>query len=228
MNRFKLNLRYLLFFILLGHVLVGDLWCTQPVSGNLVNGFRVLSVEDLAQSDEFSVYRGDYIKFDMGTHRRAVLSIPALGIETELDGSSETLPYFKMKKAGIFDFFLGEISATLRVVEYTAIHYKAVSAEDAQQILGTFSPLVLDVRTPKEYKMGHLDGSRLIPVQELKTRINELDAYKHDPILVYCATGNRSTVASKLLIDSGFTRIFNLRHGIVDWYRKKYPVVIPK
>lgn len=44
-------------------------------------------------------------------------------------------------------------------------------------------------------------------------------------ILVYCATGNRSTVAAKILIDNGFKRIFNLRQGISGWERDKHPVV---
>jgi rhodanese-related sulfurtransferase len=55
--------------------------------------------------------------------------------------------------------------------------------------------------------------------------MDELAELSDEPILIYCATGNRSTVASKLLIDKGFTRIFNLRHGIVDWVRNKYPIV---
>jgi rhodanese-related sulfurtransferase len=40
-----------------------------------------------------------------------------------------------------------------------------------------------------------------------------------------CATGNRSTVAAKILIDNGFKRIFNLRRGISGWERDKHPVV---
>ena len=55
-------------------------------------------------------------------------------------------------------------------------------------------------------------------------RIGELAPYRNKDILVYCATGNRSTVASKILIDQGFTHIANLRHGIADWYQRKYPL----
>jgi rhodanese-related sulfurtransferase len=62
----------------------------------------------------------------------------------------------------------------------------------------------------------------LIPVQELQTRLKELSAYKHTDILIYCATGNRSTVASKILIDHGFKRIINMRYGIAQWRHNKY------
>jgi rhodanese-related sulfurtransferase len=44
-------------------------------------------------------------------------------------------------------------------------------------------------------------------------------------VLIYCATGNRSTVAAKILIDNGFKRIFNLRRGISGWEQEKLPVV---
>ena len=62
-------------------------------------------------------------------------------------------------------------------------------------------------------------------MQEFQKRIGELAAHKDDPILVYCRTGNRSTVAAKLMIDAGFTQVVNLRRGIVDWSRQGLPIV---
>jgi len=197
----------------------------EQASGKLVRGFRVLQVSEPAGDMEFFVFRGDYIKFDTGVDQAVVLSIPALDIESRLIPDLDQAPYFKMKKTGVFDIFINGIAATLTVLEYTGAHYQAVSAREAQDVIQTFSPLILDVRTPKEYSRGHLAEARLIPVQVLQKRLSELSSGKDDPILIYCATGNRSTVASKILIDSGFTRIFNLRHGIVDWHRKKYPIV---
>lgn len=198
---------------------------TDRVSGTLVNGFRVLGVGQAGDAPEFFVFRGDYIKFDIGALPAAVLSVPALDIEQALSRDLSQAPYFKMKETGVFDFFIGTRAGTLTVLEYTGAHYRAVSAEEAKEIIDTFSPLVLDVRTPGEYAGGHLEDAVLIPVQVLQKRAGELDAHRDDPILIYCATGNRSTVASKILIDKGFTRIFNLRGGIREWQRKKLPVV---
>ena len=70
-----------------------------------------------------------------------------------------------------------------------------------------------------------LKKSVLIPVQELQSRYKEISDYKNQDILIYCATGNRSTVASKILIDNGFKRIFNMRYGIYEWSQDKYPVI---
>jgi rhodanese-related sulfurtransferase len=47
-------------------------------------------------------------------------------------------------------------------------------------------------------------------------------------ILIYCATGNRSTVASRILADLGFKRIYNLRYGVYDWARKGHPYATGK
>jgi rhodanese-related sulfurtransferase len=62
-------------------------------------------------------------------------------------------------------------------------------------------------------------------VQALQGRIAELAAHKQEPVLIYCASGNRSTVAAKLLIDAGFEQVINLRRGIAEWNRAGLPVV---
>lgn len=198
---------------------------TSP-SGQLVNGFRILSVNGSGGVSEWLVFRGDYIKFNIGPDLKApVLSIPALSIEESLVADLVKAPYFKMKKIGTFDFSIGPLVGTLKVIEYNQVHYEAVSAQQAQQMIASFNPIILDVRTPGEFARGHLENSVLIPVQQLQSRMDELAPFSDEPILIYCATGNRSTVAAKILVDKGFTRIFNLRHGILDWARNKYPIV---
>jgi len=186
----------------------------------------VLTVDNNTEPFSWTVFRGDYIKFDVSTSvKDQLLLIPALSIEEKLPVHLASAPYFKMKKTGAFDFSIASRSGTLKVVEYNQVHYQAVSAAKALSIMEAFNPTILDVRTKGEYSRGHLENSVLIPVQRLQSRINELADLKDEPILIYCATGNRSTVASKILIDRGFTRIFNLRYGIVDWARKKHPIV---
>ena len=64
----------------------------------------------------------------------------------------------------------------------------------------------------------------LIPLQELQKRLKEIEAYKEREVLLYCATGNRSTVAAKILIDNGFQHITNMRYGITDWAREKFTI----
>jgi len=77
----------------------------------------------------------------------------------------------------------------------------------------------------QEFAQGHLDKARLIPVQDIERRLHEIAAYKGRDILVCCATGNRSTAASKILNDHGVERVSNLRHGIAKWARDQRLVV---
>jgi len=77
------------------------------------------------------------------------------------------------------------------------------------------SLVVLDVRTEEEYQDGHLENSKLIPLGQLEGRLNELN--KDIPILVYCRSGNRSLTASEILINNGYSKIYNLKDGIRKW-----------
>jgi len=196
------------------------------VSGDIVGGFRVLDVPGTSQEMNLTVYRGDYIKFKLADPTtETVLSIPDLAIQQRLAGNLDEAPYFKMEKSGVFPFVLGTAKGSIAVVDYRQANYREVASKEAAELIRNITPLVLDVRTPGEYSRGHLKDSVLIPVQQLQARWQEIAGYKNKDVLIYCATGNRSTVAAKILIDNGFKRIFNLRQGISGWEREKLPVI---
>jgi rhodanese-related sulfurtransferase len=197
-----------------------------PVSGEIVGGFRVLEVPGASQEVKLIVYRGDYIKFKLAdSSTETVLSIPDLSIQQRLPGNFDEAPYLKMEKSGVFPFILGTAKGSITVVGYQQANYREVTSKEAAELIRNITPLVLDVRSPGEYSRGHLKDSALIPLQQLQTRWQEVAGYKNKDVLIYCATGNRSTVAAKILIDNGFKRIFNLRQGISGWEREKHPVV---
>ncbi len=197
-----------------------------PVSGFLKDGLRVIPIQGTDTDIQLAVYRGDYIQFQLDPSMGSpLLSIPDLSIRQELPADPGIAPHFKMITTGTFGFTIGPVKGTLFVLAYQEDRYRELTSEQAAEFIKTSQPLVLDVRTPPEYAAGHLQGSIHIPLNQLQTRQAELASHKDEPILVYCATGNRSTVAAKILIDNGFHRVSNLRHGIVDWARKQYPVV---
>ena len=196
------------------------------ISGTMVNGLRILPLPQGAKTVKLTVHRGDYIKFQFDDSiSDPQLSIPALAIDQKLPRDLNQAPYFKMKQIGTYAFSLGEVQGHLSVIAYREAHYQELTSKAAAEIIRAGKPLILDVRTKPEYQQGHLSDSRLIPVQELHRRLGELADWKERDILIYCATGNRSTVASKILIDNGFKRIFNMRYGIYDWHRNKLPIV---
>ena len=100
-----------------------------------------------------------------------------------------------------------------------------VNGESAKKLIDKGNMKIIDVRTPEEFKGGHINGALLIPVSEIKNRINELASMKDSELLVYCHSGGRSSAASQILRKQGFTKIHNLQGGIAAWRGMGYPLV---
>ena len=66
---------------------------------------------------------------------------------------------------------------------------------------------IVDVRSEEEFVYGHKDGSINIPLDLLKSRMNELDNTK--PIILCCASGSRSAIAKSTLMANGFKNVHN-------------------
>jgi len=98
-----------------------------------------------------------------------------------------------------------------------------LSSPEARALLAKNSRIVLlDVRTPDEYRQAHLRGALLIPLDELERRLPEIP--RDRPLLVYCAVGARSLTAARLLAAKGFREVYQLSDGLVGWYKNGYPV----
>jgi adenylyltransferase/sulfurtransferase len=80
---------------------------------------------------------------------------------------------------------------------------------------------VLDDREPNEYQICRIEGSTLIPLGELASRTAELD--RDRDIVVHCKMGGRSAKAVALLQERGFTRVRNLKGGILAWIDRVDP-----
>lgn len=95
--------------------------------------------------------------------------------------------------------------------------FNNITPEEANERLERDKGIILlDVRTKEEYKNGHIKGSMLIPVDNLKTEAENKLKDKDSPIFVYCRSGNRSVTAANLLVDLGYTNVYNLG-GINNW-----------
>jgi rhodanese-related sulfurtransferase len=103
--------------------------------------------------------------------------------------------------------------------------YGTISAEDFREVMdgkgsdntndkntcGNF--LILDVRTPMEFNMGHVDGAMNISHDEVPARISELLSYKNKRIYVICRSGNRSAFACDVMSRMGFSGCMNVMGG---------------
>lgn len=114
----------------------------------------------------------------------------------------------------------------MEMVKKSSIVHGSIAPSDLYAHIlkaGSVNILLLDVRTAEEFngtapdKFGRLKNAINIPVQQLQTRIKELDTYKDREIIVYCSHSHRSPQASYLLTQKGFKKVTNLQHGMHIW-----------
>ncbi len=96
-----------------------------------------------------------------------------------------------------------------------------LSVTALQRKLGQPGFLLVDVREPLEWQMGHIAGSVHIPLGELKARMGELDPAREIGLL--CKSGVRSARALGLLQEAGFQKLRNIEGGIIAWAREVDP-----
>jgi rhodanese-related sulfurtransferase len=90
----------------------------------------------------------------------------------------------------------------------------------SQKLKEDNNAVLIDVRTPWEYQQGHIPNSKLINIAspEFSEEIEKLDKNKN--YYLYCRSGNRSYYAGMYMLKIGFTNVYNLQSGILDWYEE--------
>ena len=95
---------------------------------------------------------------------------------------------------------------------------------EATLMMNREDALVLDVRETGEWSSGHITGARHITLAQLEKRLSELDKFKEKPIIVVCATGNRSSSACGQLKKHGFDKVYSLGGGVSSWIEANLPL----
>lgn len=97
-----------------------------------------------------------------------------------------------------------------------AINKKVTKTEFAELMKNSEAQLI-DVRTPREYANGFIDGAKNIDFNgdSFEKQMKKLD--KNKPVLVYCVAGGRSENAAELLKDWGFKEVYDLEGGYNGW-----------
>lgn len=75
--------------------------------------------------------------------------------------------------------------------------------------------IIIDVRSPQEYREGHVDGAISIPDYQIKKQIEKKITNKDELIIVYCSTGHRGQRTQQILEDMGYTNVYNVYEGII-------------
>lgn len=85
--------------------------------------------------------------------------------------------------------------------------------------------LFLDCRGADEYATASIPGTQLIPMNELRERLGELEPYRDGLIVVHCHHGGRSLQVAKALREVGFERVQSMAGGIDDWSQRIDPSI---
>ncbi|RBP32960.1 rhodanese-related sulfurtransferase [Oceanihabitans sediminis] len=118
-----------------------------------------------------------------------------------------------MKKSLIFSVFTILFIACNAQNDVT----KVLSKEAFKSQIENNEVQLIDVRTPEEFAEGHIEGAVNIDYysEDLTEKLNKLN--KEAPVYLYCRSGNRSNKTSKQLEEMGFTEIYDLEGGILNY-----------
>jgi len=101
---------------------------------------------------------------------------------------------------------------------------KEVGNLNVTHLINHRDALLLDVRETREYEDGRLPNAVHIPLSQLESRASELAKHKARPVVVYCASGNRSRTAGAALEKIGFSDLYQLHGGYRAWKDAGLPV----
>ncbi len=104
-----------------------------------------------------------------------------------------------------------------------------VDVPHARDLLaGAEPPLLVDIRELDEWTEGRIPGAIHLPRGFLESRIEQAAPDRAQPIILYCAAGNRSAFAAKTLADLGYESVSSLAGGYTDWKRSGLPTELPR
>lgn len=99
-----------------------------------------------------------------------------------------------------------------------------IGVAEATLKLNREDAVVIDVRETHEWDRGHIPNARHIALGQIGKRMHEIEKFKNRPVIVVCASGNRSSSACGALKRAGFEQVFNLAGGIGAWSEANLPV----
>ena len=121
-------------------------------------------------------------------------------------------------------FLLTAVCCRWTAAQTTMPSAKRIDIEQFDQMRTQKDAIVLDVRTPQEFRHGHVPGAVNIDISDpqFRKKIGELD--KSKTYLVHCARGVRSARAAKIMSPMGFANLFDYHGGFDEWKKSGKPI----
>ncbi len=98
----------------------------------------------------------------------------------------------------------------------------SVSSQELIRLMNQ-GALVLDIRKPDEFALGHVNGAKHLASDQITNAGDQFKRFKEKPVVVYCDSGSLAAVAVRKLTEQGFTRAFTLRGGFAGWRAENLP-----
>lgn len=103
--------------------------------------------------------------------------------------------------------------------------FTLINVEEAKRLIDEGRVKVIDVREPDEWRWGHIPVATHIPLGKIVNQpLETLTLDKDQPILFVCAAGPRSGVACEVAAAMGYTELYNLQGGTLEWVKAGHPV----
>jgi rhodanese-related sulfurtransferase len=105
----------------------------------------------------------------------------------------------------------------------SASGFAAISSQELIRLMNQ-GALVLDIRKPEDFALGHVNGAKQLPSDQILTAGDNFKRFKEKPVVVYDESGSLSAAAVRQLNQQGFTKAFSLRGGFAGWRAEQLPV----
>jgi rhodanese-related sulfurtransferase len=120
---------------------------------------------------------------------------------------------------------LGAIDRALAAQDPTQGDF--VTLDAAREALQSGRAVLVDVRESDEHARGVASGARLLPMSQLRQRVNEIPVDPAKPVFLICNTQNRSAAVLKALRPHGYGHVRYVEGGMSEWTRRGWPLVKP-
>ncbi len=101
----------------------------------------------------------------------------------------------------------------------------SLSPQKAINLVNSEEGVFLDLRDSTEFGRGHVVDALNIPATKLEARLAELESYRDRPIILLCKMGQHSGAAGKQLTEKGFSRVYRMTGGMMEWGNMQLPLV---
>lgn len=109
------------------------------------------------------------------------------------------------------------------LVKVSSGSYRNILSEQLLTMLQNKDFVMINVHIPYEGELPHTDI--FIPYNQIKDNLDKLPADKTAKIVLYCRSARMSTIAAETLVKLGYTNVWNLNEGMIEWKQKGFPLL---